>query len=206
MNSKRDHSNQVIRVLSDSRGEYAEVYNPNSIYSDSFFVDLEDLDRVLSSSSWSRDKYGYFVGKIKGKQVKLHRFILEYNGDKTIDHVDGVKGNCRKYNLEVVDRAVNRRRAKFSGKSSKFKGVSYDNRSKRWMVYCQIDGKNYYISCFILEQVGAIWYDAFMIQNGKLEFTNLRKNLYDSHDMEILGVSSYKELEKLIRSKSLKTL
>lgn len=50
MNSKRDHSNQVIRVLSDSRGEYYEEYDNHNmeILGVSSFKELEKLIRSKS--------------------------------------------------------------------------------------------------------------------------------------------------------------
>ena len=71
------------------------------------FIDAEDLERV-SQYKWylcgrnfakRRTHYVHSSRRIEGKQVSLHRFILNAKAGQIIDHADGDTLNNRKSNL-----------------------------------------------------------------------------------------------------------
>lgn len=76
-------------------------------------IDAEDVDRV-KRHKWS------FQGKyvrtsIKNKNIYLHRFIMNYNGDLDIDHINRNRLDNRKVNLRICTRSLNLSNKKCKG-------------------------------------------------------------------------------------------
>lgn len=90
-------------------------------------VDTEDLNK-LSICTWYGKKgewNKYARGIINGKEVRLHRFILdETNSSIHIDHINGDTYDNRKSNLRRVNNSENHmNQKKRKDNSSGFKGV-----------------------------------------------------------------------------------
>lgn len=96
-------------------------------------IDLDDVDKCREIK-WTLDKNGYVRG---GKdKVRLHRFLLNYNGDLDIDHINRNKLDNRKDNLRIVPRAIN-------AQNNSAMGISYDVKTNKWRARIQRYG-NYY--------------------------------------------------------------
>lgn len=68
-------------------------------------IDREDAERVSSYRWTSNGKYiRTFIGT---SPVYLHRFIMNYDGNLDIDHINGNRLDNRKDNLRIVSRAEN---------------------------------------------------------------------------------------------------
>ena len=103
----------------------------------------------------TRDRYGYLVYNILGRQFKVHRLIwlLETGEWPTgiIDHSDGVKNNNRFDNLKDTTQKVNCNNPNNTIRSdnvSGTKGVSWDNKVNKWCVRIQKEGKYKFIGYF----------------------------------------------------------
>lgn len=101
-------------------------------------VDDRDFARV-SRHKWylERRKNGryYAQANIKGKWIRLHRFILDLrSGVGLVDHDDGDGLNNTRKNLVRSNHIGNRRNSKKHKGNSKFKGVWVDptNPGRRW--------------------------------------------------------------------------
>lgn len=74
-------------------------------------VDQEDKD-ILGACSWTPNKDGYPVGWYEGKTQYLHLVIMRrYHTISTgmeVDHKDGDKMDCRKSEMRIVTKSVNR--------------------------------------------------------------------------------------------------
>jgi len=116
----------------DLTGDYGIGYTSNT--NEPFYFDLEDYD-LIKNICWRIDYYGYIVGWLKNKLLKLHNLVM---GNTSIDHVYLDKKDNRKENLREVTNQQNSFNRKGHGKMSKFglKGISWDKRSKKWL--CQI--------------------------------------------------------------------
>jgi hypothetical protein len=107
-------------------------------------IDDEDYERV------SRYRWRAFVSKANpnnpycqnrstGKTVYLHRFIIGAKTGQVVDHINRNSLDCRKVNLRIctpAQNSANRRKADGPtryGKSSRYYGVSFDRRSKRFV-------------------------------------------------------------------------
>ena len=69
-------------------------------------IDIEDVDKC-KPYRWYLNSNGYIKGTINGKDISLHRFILNYYGPKDIDHINRNRADNRKCNLRIVTRSEN---------------------------------------------------------------------------------------------------
>ncbi len=114
-------------------------------------VDAEDYS-FLSRWKWQHSNNGYALrttnvgGRVKngGKRVTIlmHRLILQPPDGMVVDHINGNKLDNRRENIRISSQSENcqsRRMAK--NNTSGFKGVSWGERSKKWLSYITIKGK-----------------------------------------------------------------
>lgn len=102
-------------------------------------------------------KEGSLAGKIVGsyrrisvnkKTICMHRavwlFFYGYQPDKHIDHINGIRDDNRISNLREASNAENAQNLKSSHKDalSKYLGVSWVKKARKWRAQICIDGKN----------------------------------------------------------------
>lgn len=93
------------------------------------------------------DNHGYFGSSICGRRYKAHRVAWavhygEWPSDH-IDHINGDRSDNRIENLRLASAAENQwNRSKSDGKSSKYKGVSFDSWTGKWVVRIRVNGKS----------------------------------------------------------------
>ncbi len=98
-------------------------------------IDEDDFVRV-SNKSWFLNDQGYALWANGKKNIRLHRFILDYYGDKDIDHINRDKLDNRKSNLRIVDRSTNNFNAKVRvDNTSGYKGVHFFKPAQLWRAY-----------------------------------------------------------------------
>lgn len=97
--------------------------------------------------------------KTKTKTVRVCRLVmLAFKGDSLldVDHLNGVKTDDRLSNLEYVTHRENMRRYHSQNEtSSKFIGVSYHKRAKKWEAYINFKKKKTYLGLFETEQLAS---------------------------------------------------
>ena len=117
-------------------------------------------------------KDNYIGTNINGKEYLNHRLIfLMYHGYLPIflDHIDGNPSNNRIDNLRPVtstQNTMNRNKQDcHAGKptSSKYKGVTWYKRNKKWGVHIQIDGIPKYLGLFTSEYAAGQKYNSAAI-------------------------------------------
>jgi len=91
----------------------------------------------------------------------MHRYIIKVPPGLVIDHINYNGLDNRKANLRLTTRTQNNRHVirTMNPGSSKFKGVSWYNREKRWVVKITADGKTFPIGYFRDEIQAANAYD-----------------------------------------------
>lgn len=130
-------------------------------------VDPEDYER-LNRHKWYAVKYrqGFYavrsvtVGKKKG-HVHMHREIINAEAGKLCDHINHNGLDNRKANLRQVSRVENvwNSRKRKGRSSSKYKGVSWFKRKKKWQARIQANGRNIFIGSYKNEIAAARAYD-----------------------------------------------
>jgi len=147
------------------------------------FTMIDDEDYAAAArSKWSaikaRDKF-YVVGRsVSEGGISLHRFLMGRPAGLTIDHIDGNGLNNQRCNLRVCtmgENARNRGKQK-NGFLSKYIGVKYYYKSKRFIARIKINRKEIYIGSFDTEEEAAVARDTFAIrlhgEFARLNFPN----------------------------------
>ena len=131
-------------------------------------IDADDLPMIDGCSVFPNlTRIGYYAqtwlrGDGRLRKVGIHRLILGVDDPEWfVDHINGDTLDNRRSNL----RLVSKRQSTFNtrsrlGSSSRFKGVSFDSRLKRWMTQIQVNGETLYLGRYQSEQDAARAYDA----------------------------------------------
>ena len=133
------------------------------------------------------DKLGYIRLSINNKRYYLHRLIYKYHNEdwditdistkNQIDHININPLDNKIENLRIVNQSQNNRnRTKLKNCSSKYIGVSWFARDKKWQVSIKISGKSKNLGTYETEEeahkVYQIEYDKIMnILNEKVKET-----------------------------------
>ncbi|SRR6266487_2302711 len=106
------------------------------------FIDDEDYEKI-AKRSW------HLSGNYAVTAEYMHRFVLNYDGDLVVDHIDGNPLNNQKKNLRIVSESENQRNRKIS-KNNKtgIQGVCYHKVGKKWQAYHTVNGKQNNIGYF----------------------------------------------------------
>ena len=126
-------------------------------------VDAEDYYK-LAKFQWyangpTKTKF-YAVRKCNGKQVKMHRVIMNAPDDLFVDHIDHNGLNNTRANLRLCSFAQNMRDVGSNVRAtSRYKGVHWNKRMKRWAAAIQFEKKQYHLGYFKDETEAAKAYD-----------------------------------------------
>lgn len=122
----------------------------------------------------------------KGRNLLLHRLLMNPPPDMVVDHIDGNGLNNRRSNLRVVTQSQNlMNRRKSRGTSSRFKGVSWDSGRYVWQAKICIKSRTKMLGRFHDEYAAAEAYNAA----AKLFFgENALLNNVDGDDPDQHGV------------------
>ncbi len=141
-------------------------------------VDDEDF-AILSRFTWHTTIQGYAQCKINGKNMLMHRFILNYNDKKVIDHIDHNKINNQKSNLRIVGQAINTQNVIKKSKTG-FRGVFFESGSYKAGI--RKEGKRIHLGVFKNILDAALAYDKAAIElYGPDALTNKKilKKIFD---------------------------
>lgn len=112
-------------------------------------VNKEDYE-LVNQYRWSDDSYGYALGCVDGKMIRMHRLIMHAPEDKYIDHINGRKLDNRRFNLRLCSTSENgRHRTKMpSNNTSGFLGVSWVKQNNKWLSRIKVSGKSKHLGLF----------------------------------------------------------
>ena len=151
-------------------------------------ISIYICEKILKKSI---DIYGYYLislsfnGKIKTHLV--HRLVWDHFGDRArnghklqIDHINNIKTDNSIENLQVINQRENISKGyQIKKTSSKYTGVTYNKRNKKWLTRIYINGINTYLGLYINEIEAHLAYQrALKEQNNKiisLYFSDLAK-------------------------------
>jgi hypothetical protein len=145
-------------------------------------VDDEDYERL--------SKYNYFAHKRFNNWYalrhdenhatrRMHHDVLNLPSNALVDHKDGDGLNNQKENLRDATKSQNAANSRIRGGSSKYKGVSWKEPSKKWQAKICIDYKQIYLGLHESEIAAALAYDAAAIKHfgeyARLNFPELNE-------------------------------
>lgn len=116
-------------------------------------VDNEDFEK-LKDIPWCYTN-GYAYSGLKGL---MHRYIMNTPEDMETDHINHDTLDNRKNNLRICTRSENMANTFSRGGSSKYKGVHWVEREKRWYAQLPKNGKTF-LGSFLTEEEAAKAYD-----------------------------------------------
>jgi hypothetical protein len=144
-----DINNKKPRLIPLTRGKFA-------------IVDADDY-QFLSKYTWFAEgtsKHCYAVRKKNGRSIKMHRQIMNAPDHLVVDHIDHNGLNNRKENLRICTFAENCRNIRSTAsKTSKYKGVHWNKRMKKWAAQITFENKTYHLGYFTNETAAARAYD-----------------------------------------------
>ena len=142
-------------------------------------VDDEDFKRI-NQYNWVLDRRKRILYATRKNQknkvitkIYLHRFIMNAQKDQMIDHKDGNGLNNQKKNLRFCTQSQNcKNRIPSINGTSKYLGVSWYKRAKRYIAEIKHKGKHLHIGTFKNEGEAAIAYNIAALKYHK-EFARL---------------------------------
>lgn len=123
--------------------------------------------------------YIQWTTRINGlsRSFYLHRMIMKAPKGIMVDHRDGDSLNCRRLNLRLGDSILNNRNAsKIRNRptTSRFKGVNWRPREKKWVAKIRHGGRQQHLGYFDSQEKAAYIYDQASLQfhgeQGKTNF------------------------------------
>lgn len=127
-----------------------EVENFSGLYKINHLGEITSLRRSKLLKQ-GLGKQGYYIvglcNKGKQKSFNVHQLMaIAFLGHvpnghiKVVDHKNGIKTDNRLSNLQVISQRENTSKGKRG--SSVYTGVSFHNRSNKWLSSIYLDGKN----------------------------------------------------------------
>jgi len=107
-------------------------------------VGVEDYES-LSRHKWTTQVAGnkfYAFRNCGGACLLMHRQLMNPPKGMIVDHIDGNGLNNRRENLRICTSAQNNRNRAPRGKSSRYKGVSFDKERKKWKASVWVNGES----------------------------------------------------------------
>lgn len=144
---------------------------------------IDDCDAHLVDLHWYfHATHGYAVRNDRSgarlRQVYLHRVVLPTAPGLQVDHIDGVRLNNRRANLRPITRAQQQQnRGKASGKTSRYRGVSWDSERRKWFAKVEFQGKQYALGRYVREEDAAAAARTFRLAH--MPFTNEARAVAD---------------------------
>lgn len=122
-------------------------------------VDDSDFDFLNQWKWYSHNGYGRRDAVIEGKKRIIHLHRLLCDGEE-IDHINGNPSDNRRQNLRAVTHKQNLQNQRpQTGKSSKYKGVSWNKTNKNWNAYIKNNRVKISLGVFKKEKDAARAYD-----------------------------------------------
>ncbi len=153
----KEHYNKEIQ-RDDNNNAIIPIYNKNKEFINNIIVD-DDKWHDLTKYNWC-SRRNYIQGIINGKNVLLHRYLLNAPDDKLVDHINGNTFDNRLCNLRLVTNAENNYNlSKNLNTSSKYKGVSKRTGFNNYIVSIQKDEKYYNLGLYYNEDIAGLAYN-----------------------------------------------
>lgn len=135
-------------------------------------IDDDDYDRI-KDYSWCfmiSDNRPYaltrFYTEKQGKNILLHRFIMDCPDNMVIDHINHNTLDNRKCNLRICTDKENSRNSKKPDIkcSSKYKGVCFCKQTKLWTSQIMVNRKYIWLKRHKTEELAALAYNEAAIK------------------------------------------
>ena len=132
--------------LFEDKGSYYLMYDNRG---NVCLIDKEDYEKI-SKGYWGKyQNSNYFCSNIEGKKYWLHRYIMNAQKGKYVDHINNNFDDYRKINLRICSNAENNRnRGLQKNNTSGYPGVNWVKREQKWRARIKVDGKEQHLGLF----------------------------------------------------------
>jgi hypothetical protein len=127
-------------------------------------IDSEDFEKV-SKFRWFL-RLGYCITTSNRKTISMHKLIINIPKGMFSDHINRIRTDNRKENLRVVTQSQNAKnyskpKVNHNGDepTSKYKGISYDSSTEKWICCIACNGKNITVGRYKNEKEAARAYN-----------------------------------------------
>lgn len=112
-------------------------------------VDEDDYSKLIKFI-WSTDGKDYAITDKNGKQIRMHRFIVNAKYGDYIDHINGNRLDNRKCNLRICTcQQNNQHRTVFGSNNTSGKiGVGYCKTYNKWRARIKVDKLEKFLGYF----------------------------------------------------------
>lgn len=147
-----------------------------------FFIDGEDFNKI-KNFKWHLNKRKYVLTSTYINRNRsclfLHRLLTDCPAGMFVDHIDGNPLNNCKSNLRLCTHAENLRNQKNKDNfTSKYKGVCFSKRDKKWRASIMINYKHIHLGFHKNEIDAAKAYNKAALENfGKYARLNIISDL-----------------------------
>lgn len=96
----------------------------------------------------------------RGKQILMHRQIMQTPNNMEVDHKDHNGLNCQRYNIRNCTRGQNQQNGQLrSDSTSGYKGVCWRKRERKWKAQIKLNGKDKWLGLFLTKEEAARAYN-----------------------------------------------
>ena len=154
LNGRRTTCGDCARLVRE--GDHFRYYDSNG---ESFIFDPCDLE-LVKQHRWRIDAYGYPVSRIKRKNYRLSRLILQPTSGEIIDHINGDTRDNRRENLRVAMSVDNQRNMRIpKHNTTGYKGVCFVKERKKYKAQISLHDRSKHIGYFNDPEEAARAYD-----------------------------------------------
>lgn len=124
-------------------------------------IDDDDLD-LVDGYKWHAhcNQSGHWYAKTRSGTLSMHRQIMNPSEGFEVDHINGDGLDNRRENLRIVTSTQNKgNMKKQEGRSSEYKGVTWDKSRNKWIVHIHKQDKQVYLGRYFDEEIAAKVYD-----------------------------------------------
>lgn len=135
-------------------------------------VDDEDFD-FINSIKWHYRNEGYAATTAAGKNITMHRFLLDAKPGECVDHLNRNGLDNRRCNIRIATYSQNQwNRGLACNNTTGFKGVCTTHNG-RFRAHLKVNRKDYHLGTFATAEEAACLYDVAVVEyHGAFAVTN----------------------------------
>ena len=158
-NTEKEKLQTIIQTETESEIEIERNQDGVAVIktakNEEFLVD-DNKYHDLIKYSWCNDGKGYAKAKINGRDMYIHRFLMNATKNVIIDHINNNSYDNRMSNLRNSNKSLNNHNSsKKKNATSDFYGVSYDKNRSKYTATVSKNGKCYNLGRFATEEEAA---------------------------------------------------
>lgn len=138
-------------------------------------IDYENLMQHKWLCSHDR---GYVVSNMNGKQIRMHRFIMNPPDNMVVDHINHCTWDNRRENLRIITAQENSQNLPKRA-TQRYRGVKFDKKQNKYLAYFNLNRRAIKLGKFESEIEAAETFDTYVVQNNLIHHLNFPEKIED---------------------------